>query len=74
MYSACVSSTGVSTKGTLRTKSLPKYQNSETLLKMPAAVASASMGSVRSTRDMTRQQVSKGRFFLLLRVQRLEKC
>ncbi|XP_064032640.1 protein hinderin [Pogoniulus pusillus] len=53
-----VSVSGVSTKGTLRTKHLPKYQNSESVLKMPAAVASASVDSVRSTRDMTGQQVA----------------
>lgn len=74
MYSACLSSTGVSTKGNLRTRSLPKYQKSKTELKVPVAVGSVSMDPVRSTGDLTGQQVSKGKFFLLLRVHIGEEC
>ncbi|XP_010121607.1 PREDICTED: uncharacterized protein KIAA1328 homolog, partial [Chlamydotis macqueenii] len=48
----------VSTKGNLRTKCLPKYQKSETELKVPVAVASVSMDPVRSTADLTGQQVT----------------
>ncbi|XP_075344525.1 protein hinderin isoform X2 [Mycteria americana] len=50
--------TGVSTKGNLRTKYLPKYQKSETELKVPVAVTSVSMDPVRSTGDLTGQQVT----------------
>ncbi|KAM6230501.1 protein hinderin-like [Porphyrio hochstetteri] len=46
---------GVSTKGNLRTGYLPKYQKSETELKVPIAVPSVSMDPVRSTGD---QQVT----------------
>lgn len=73
MCSACLSSTGVPTKGNLRTRYLPKYQKSKTELKVPVAVASVSMDPVRSSGDLTGQQVSKGKFFLLLRVCILEK-
>lgn len=68
MCSACLSSTGVPTKGNLRTRYLPKYQKSETDLKVPEAFASVSMDPARSTGDLTGQQVSKGNFLLLLRV------
>ncbi|XP_055554950.1 protein hinderin isoform X1 [Falco cherrug] len=49
---------GVSTKGNLRTRNLPKYQKSKADLKVPVAVASVSMDSVRSTGDLTGQQVT----------------
>lgn len=57
----------MSTKGNLRTRYLPKYQKSKTELKVPVAIASVSMDPVRSTEDLTGQQVSKGKFFLLLK-------
>ncbi|XP_035745748.1 protein hinderin isoform X4 [Egretta garzetta] len=50
--------TEVSTKGNLRTRCLPKYQKSVTELKVPVAVASVSMDPVRSTGDLTGQQVT----------------
>ncbi|XP_009906106.2 protein hinderin [Dryobates pubescens] len=53
-----VSVSGVSTKGNLRTNYLPKYQTSKTELKVSAAVASASMDSVRSTGNLTGEQVA----------------
>ncbi|XP_053859867.1 protein hinderin isoform X1 [Vidua macroura] len=40
---------GVSTKGNLRTSCLPKYQTSQTELKVPVAVASVSMDPDRGT-------------------------
>ncbi|XP_054040626.1 protein hinderin isoform X2 [Rissa tridactyla] len=49
---------GVPTKGNLRTRYLPKYQKSKTELKVPVAVASVSMDPVRSTGDLTGQQVT----------------
>ncbi|XP_009473378.1 PREDICTED: uncharacterized protein KIAA1328 homolog [Nipponia nippon] len=49
---------GASTKGNLRTKCLPKYQKSETELKVPVAVACVSMDPLRSTGDLTGQQVT----------------
>ncbi|XP_064294358.1 protein hinderin isoform X2 [Phalacrocorax carbo] len=49
---------GASTKGNLRTRDLPKYQKSETELKVPVAVASVSRDSVRRTGDLTGQQVT----------------
>lgn len=65
MCFTCLSSTGASTKGNLRTRYLPKSQKSETKPKVPVAVASVSMDPVRSTGDLTGQQVSKGIYFLL---------
>ncbi|GAB0202874.1 protein hinderin [Grus japonensis] len=53
-----VSVSGVSTKGNLRTSYLPKCQRSKTELKVPVAVASVSMDPVRSTGDLTGQQVT----------------
>ncbi|KAM6327913.1 protein hinderin isoform 2-T2 [Alca torda] len=50
--------TGVSTKGNLRTRYLPKYQKSKTELKVPGAVASVSMDPLRSAGDLTGQQVT----------------
>ncbi|XP_009273487.2 PREDICTED: protein hinderin [Aptenodytes forsteri] len=52
-----VSVSGVSTKGNLRTRNLPKSKKSETELKVPVAVASVSVDPVRSTGDLTGQQV-----------------
>ncbi|KAM9167707.1 protein hinderin [Mergus octosetaceus] len=49
---------GASTKGNLRTRYLPKSQKSETKPKVPVAVASVSMDPVRSTGDLTGQQVT----------------
>lgn len=63
----------MSTKGNLRTRNLPKSKKSETELKVPVAVASVSVDPVRSTGDLTGQQVSKGKCFLLLSVHILEK-
>ncbi|XP_032867004.1 protein hinderin isoform X2 [Tyto alba] len=48
----------VSMRGKLRTRYLPKYQKSKTELKVPVAVASVSMDPVRSTGDLTGQQVT----------------
>uniref|UniRef100_A0A8B9EXS3 KIAA1328 n=1 Tax=Anser cygnoides TaxID=8845 RepID=A0A8B9EXS3_ANSCY len=48
----------LSTKGNLRTRCLPKSQRSETEPKVPVAVASVSMDPVRSTGDLTGQQVT----------------
>uniref|UniRef100_A0A663FGH3 KIAA1328 n=1 Tax=Aquila chrysaetos chrysaetos TaxID=223781 RepID=A0A663FGH3_AQUCH len=48
----------MSTKGNLRTRCLPKYQKSKTELKVPVAIASVSMDPVRSTEDLTGQQVT----------------
>ncbi|XP_074667814.1 protein hinderin isoform X2 [Strix aluco] len=53
-----VSVSGVSTKGNLRTSYLPKCQKSKTELKVPVAVTSVSVDPVRSTRDLTGQQVT----------------
>ncbi|XP_033929104.1 protein hinderin-like [Melopsittacus undulatus] len=53
-----VSVSGVATKGNLRTRCLPKNQKSETELKVPAAAASIPMDPVRSTGDLTGQQVT----------------
>ncbi|XP_075267651.1 protein hinderin [Opisthocomus hoazin] len=53
-----VSVSGVSTKGNERTRYLPKYQKSEAELKVPVAAASLSMDPVRSTGDLTGQQVT----------------
>ncbi|KAM9588484.1 protein hinderin isoform 2-T2 [Morphnus guianensis] len=54
-----VSVSGMSTKGNLRTRYLPKYQKSKTELKVPkVAIASVSMDPVRSTEDPTGQQVT----------------
>ncbi|XP_054253323.1 protein hinderin [Indicator indicator] len=53
-----VSVSGVPTKGNSRTKNLPNYQKSKTELKVSAAIASDSMDSVRSTGDLTGQQVA----------------
>ncbi|XP_074022676.1 protein hinderin [Numenius arquata] len=53
-----VSVSGVSTKENLRTRYLPKYQKSETEPKVPLAVASVSVDPVRSTGDLTGQQVT----------------
>ncbi|XP_076218168.1 protein hinderin-like isoform X3 [Aptenodytes patagonicus] len=53
-----VSVSGVSTKGNLRTRNLPKSKKSETELKVPVAVASVSVDPVRSTGDLTGQQVT----------------
>ncbi|XP_051499155.1 protein hinderin [Apus apus] len=52
-----VSVSGVSTKGNLRTRYLPKYQKSETELKVPVSASSVSMDSVRRTGDLAEQQV-----------------
>lgn len=57
------------TKGNLRTQRLPKYQTSQTELKVPVAVASVSMDPDKSTG----QQVSKSQLFLFLRVHIFEK-
>ncbi|XP_010013753.1 PREDICTED: uncharacterized protein KIAA1328 homolog [Nestor notabilis] len=53
-----VSVSGVSTKGNLSTRCLPKNQRSETELKVPAAAAFIPMDPVRSTGDLTGQQVT----------------
>ncbi|XP_057264131.1 protein hinderin isoform X1 [Pezoporus wallicus] len=53
-----VSVSGVATEGNLRTRCLPKNQKSETELKVPAAPASIPMDPVRSTGDLTGQQVT----------------
>ncbi|KAM6110167.1 protein hinderin isoform 2-T2 [Phoenicopterus ruber ruber] len=53
-----ISVSGVSTKGNLRTRYLPKYQKSKTELKVPVAVASLSMDPVRTTGDLTGQQIT----------------
>ncbi|XP_069737025.1 protein hinderin isoform X2 [Phaenicophaeus curvirostris] len=53
-----VSASGLSTKGNLRTRYLPRCQKSETNLKVPIAVASVSMDPVRSTGDLMGQQVT----------------
>lgn len=63
----------MSTKGNLRTRCLPKYQTGQTELKVPVAVASVSMDPDRGTGGLTGQQVSKGKFFFLLRVHIVEK-
>ncbi|XP_059349144.1 protein hinderin [Ammospiza nelsoni] len=47
---------GVSTKGNLRTRCLPKYQTGQTELKVPVAVASVSMDPDRGTGGLTGQQ------------------
>ncbi|XP_064258743.1 protein hinderin isoform X3 [Passer domesticus] len=47
---------GVSAKGNLRTRCLPKYQTGETELKVPVAVASVSMDPDRGTGGLTGQQ------------------
>ncbi|XP_064358086.1 protein hinderin-like isoform X3 [Dromaius novaehollandiae] len=49
---------GISAKGNLRTRYLPKYQKSETKLMVPVAATSVSMDPVKSTGDMTAQQVT----------------
>ncbi|XP_029818019.1 protein hinderin isoform X1 [Manacus vitellinus] len=49
---------GVSTKGNLKTSCLPKYQTSQTELKVPVAVASVSMDPDRSVGNLTGQQVT----------------
>ncbi|XP_025942876.1 protein hinderin, partial [Apteryx rowi] len=49
---------GISAKGNLRTRPLPKYQKSETKLTVPVAATSVSMDPVKSTGDMTGQQVT----------------
>ncbi|XP_064499194.1 protein hinderin-like isoform X2 [Pseudopipra pipra] len=49
---------GVSTKGNFKTGCLPKYQTSQTELKVPVAVASVSMDPDRSVGDLTGQQVT----------------
>ncbi|XP_066194701.1 protein hinderin-like [Sylvia atricapilla] len=51
-----VSVSGVSTKGNLRTRYLPKYQPGQTELKVPVAVASVSMETDRGTGGLTGQQ------------------
>ncbi|XP_041278007.1 protein hinderin isoform X3 [Onychostruthus taczanowskii] len=51
-----VPGSGVSTKGNLRTRCLPKYQTGETELKVPVAVASVSMDPDRGTGGLTGQQ------------------
>ncbi|KAM9263068.1 protein hinderin isoform 2-T3 [Morus bassanus] len=53
-----VSVSGASTKGNSRKRYLPKYQKSETELKVPVAVASVSMDPVGSIGDLTGQQVT----------------
>lgn len=58
----------MSIKGNVRPRCLPKYQTGQTELKVPAAVASVSMDPDRGTGGVKGQQVSKGKFFLLLRV------
>lgn len=63
----------MSTKGNLRTRCLPKYQTGKTELKVPVAVASVSVDADRGTGCLTGQQVSKGKFFLLLRMHKVEK-
>ncbi|XP_068780929.1 protein hinderin-like isoform X8 [Struthio camelus] len=49
---------GISAKGNLRTRYLPKYQKSETKLTVPVAAASVSMDPIKSTGDTTGQQVT----------------
>ncbi|XP_056369976.1 protein hinderin isoform X1 [Oenanthe melanoleuca] len=51
-----VSVSGVSVKGNLRPRCLPKYQTGQTELKVPAAVASVSMDPERGTGDVKGQQ------------------
>ncbi|NWV73741.1 K1328 protein, partial [Dasyornis broadbenti] len=51
-----VSPSGVSTKGNLRTRCLPKYQTGQTELKVPVGVASVSMDPAGGTGDLTGQQ------------------
>ncbi|XP_048146578.1 protein hinderin isoform X1 [Corvus hawaiiensis] len=51
-----VSVSGVSTKGNLRTRCLPKYQTGQTELKVPVAVTSVSMDPDRGTGGLTGQQ------------------
>uniref|UniRef100_A0A8C8E6I1 KIAA1328 n=1 Tax=Otus sunia TaxID=257818 RepID=A0A8C8E6I1_9STRI len=58
LLGSSLSWSGVSTKGNLRTSYLPKYQKSKTELKVPVAVPSVSVDPVRSTRDLTGQQVT----------------
>ncbi|XP_071437163.1 protein hinderin isoform X1 [Pithys albifrons albifrons] len=53
-----VSVSGVSTKGNIRTRCLPKYQTNQTELKVPAAVASVSMDPEGRAGDLTGQQVT----------------
>lgn len=65
MCFVCLSSTGLSTKGNLRTRYLPKCHKGETELKVPIAVSSVSMDPARSTGDLTVHQVSRGKFFML---------
>uniref|UniRef100_A0A8B9FKP5 KIAA1328 n=1 Tax=Amazona collaria TaxID=241587 RepID=A0A8B9FKP5_9PSIT len=48
----------MATKGNLRTRCLPKNQKSETELKVPAAASSIPMDPVRSTGDLTGQQIT----------------
>ncbi|KAJ7425550.1 protein hinderin isoform x4 [Pitangus sulphuratus] len=50
--------TGVSTKGNLKPRCLPKYQTSQTEPRVPVAVASVSMDLDRSAGDLTGQQVT----------------
>ncbi|KAM8792994.1 LOW QUALITY PROTEIN: protein hinderin-like [Eudromia elegans] len=49
---------GISAKGNLRTRYLPKYQKSEPELTVPVAAASVSMDPGKSTADMTGPQVT----------------
>eukprot|EP00076_Gallus_gallus_P014086 XP_015132784.1 protein hinderin isoform X3 [Gallus gallus] len=49
---------GLSTKGNLRTRYLPKCHKGETELKVPVAVSSVSMDPARSTGDLTGHQVT----------------
>ncbi|XP_052526617.1 protein hinderin isoform X1 [Tympanuchus pallidicinctus] len=49
---------GLSTKGNLRTRYLPKCHKGETELKVPIAVSSVSMDPARSTGDLTVHQVT----------------
>ncbi|XP_010224147.1 PREDICTED: uncharacterized protein KIAA1328 homolog, partial [Tinamus guttatus] len=49
---------GMSAKGNLRTRYLPKYQKSEPNLTVPVAAASVSMDPGKSTGDMTVPQVT----------------
>ncbi|XP_072216602.1 protein hinderin isoform X2 [Excalfactoria chinensis] len=49
---------GLSTKGNLRTRCLPKCHKGETELQVPVAVSSVSMDPARSTGDLTGHQVT----------------
>ncbi|XP_065596179.1 protein hinderin isoform X2 [Cyrtonyx montezumae] len=49
---------GVSEKGNLRTRYLPKCHKGETVLKVPVAVSSVSMDPARSRGDLTGHQVT----------------